>query len=333
MEFDRKAPSGGLEITSTIESGKVNFECKVYLKGEKRDSSTNVDIRIWNREKELIFWGHHPLWQEEPARGIILHPRLWQGVEEPYLYRVRVALVNEGQREEEVLERSLVLRSLREIPMKGWFLNDRPLEIRAVAYEIPEVEEAPAATDGSVREEQIRRDLELIKEMGANSVCPIGEIREEVFCRICEETGLLLWQQFDEKMPRFWGMTDGLVTLENRFPTDRYYYYKACWSKSPFVYISMDSLILLPGGNAQVTVYSNQPKVALYVDGVLFEFRTEGPDFVFEEIPVKQLPLMLTAETRECSMSVTAYPIYKKSTKQLREGVESGSGNDVFGSI
>lgn len=34
-----------------------------------------------------------------------------------------------------------------------------------------------------------------------------------------------------------------------------------------------------------MTVYSNQRKVALYVDGVLFEFGTNGPEFHFRGYP------------------------------------------------
>lgn len=323
MKFDRKAPGEGLEITATMQSGKAYLECKVHLKWEGEETLSllpsaekYLDIRIWDRENRPVFRCHHPLWQEEPAKGILLHPGLWQGTEDPYLYRVRAALMNGKECMADVLEKPLALRSFVEIPMKGWFLNDKSFEIRAVAYEIPEAKEAAVAADRALRETQIRRDLVLIKEMGANGICPIGGVCDEMFCRICDETGFILWRQFDEKMPRFRGMADGLVSLDNQFPTDRYYYYKACWSKEPFVYVSMESLTLQPNGNVRVTVYSNRKKVALYVDGVLFEFRTEGPDFVFEGIPVKNFPLLLTAETGECSMSVTAYPVHKRLQEQ-----------------
>lgn len=150
------------------------------------------------------------------------------------------------------------------------------------------------------------------------------------FCRLCDEAGLLLWwrdegrdaesqtvkgkpgQSFG-KIPRFYGTADSLLTWGERSFSDRYYFYKACWSREPFVYISMASLSLQKNGNAQVTVYSNQKKVALYVDGILFEFRMDGPDFLFQEIPVKRLPLLLTAEAGTCSMSLTAYPFTKLS--------------------
>lgn len=319
MEFDKEAPGGGLEITTTIQSGKAYLEYKVYVKKEEQKplleaAEESLDIQIWDKEGQLVFWGCYPMWQEEPAKGVILHPRLWQGTEDPYLYSVRAVLVKGKECVTDVLEKSLALRTFCEIPMKGWFLNDRPLEIRAVAYEIPEGVESTFGTKSEWREKQIRKDLELIKKMGANGICPLGEGWEAPFYRICDEMGLLLWHQFDEKMPRFWGMAEGLVSLEHHIPTDRYYFYKACWSKEPFVYISRESIVFAPNGNIRVTVYSNQPKVALYIDSVLFEFRTEGPDFVFEEIPVKTLPLMITAETRECSMSVTTYPRQKTFT-------------------
>lgn len=326
MEFDRKGPEGGLEIYTTVENGKALLECKVYLrKGVAEElledvaapleqcNETYLDIRMWDREDRLVFCCCHPLWQEELAKGLILHPHLWQGAEEPYLYRVRVSLMENKAYAVDVIETTLALRTFREIPRKGWFLNDRPFSIRAVAYVIPASVVLSCILDRNERGMRIRQDLELIRRMGANTVCPVGGEIDREFCRICDELGLLMWWIEEADIPQFYGTPDSLLTFRGRFLTDRYYYYKACWSKEPFVYISTESLVLQQNGNARVTVYSNQKKVALYVEGALFEFKAEGPDFLFEEIPVKRLPLMLTAEAGECSMSVTAWRFTENS--------------------
>ncbi len=308
MEFDKKAPDGGLEITTTVQSGKAYLQCGLHLLQEETDRESYLDLRIWDRENRLVFCASHPLWLGEPLKGLILHPRLWQGTEDPYLYRVRAALMQKKDCEVDVLEQHLALRNLCEIPMKGWFLNDKPMEIRAVAYDSFTIKGASEEERIEHREVQIRQDLQLIREMGANGICLLGA-QDEIFYRLCDEIGLLLWQQPEEKIPRFKEL------VEKDSLTDRYYYYKACWSKEPFVYISRESLAFQENGSIQVTVYSNQQKVALYVDGDLFEFRGSGPDFVFERIPIKQLPLLLTAETRECSMSLSDYPVHKNFTK------------------
>lgn len=330
MEFDRKGPEGGLEMYSTIENGKALLECKVYLQktlaeemAEESENTfsqrrnTSVDIRMWDREERLVFYCNYPLGQEELAKGIILHPHLWQGMEDPYRYRVRVALMEQKHCVTDMIETFFAFRTFRRSPQKGWLLNQKPFSVRAVVYELPVGAVVPAS---SMEEWNrcIRRDLELIKQMGANTLCLIGE-PDRRFCELCDEIGLLIWWRdaadFDKQdsadIPRFYGTEDSLLTLRGRFLTDRYYFYKACWSKEPFVHISTESLAYQENGTIKVAVYSNQNKAALYVNGVLYEFKTEGPEFLFEEIPVTGMPLMLTAETGECSTSVTVYRVHR----------------------
>lgn len=341
MEFDRRGLEGGVEIYTSIQNGKAMFECKVHLKktwaeeymtGETEEDNQSpegayLNICVWDREERLLFYCRHFLEQEEPVRGMLLHYHLWQGVEDPYLYRIRVALMEREDYAADVWEGSFALRTIREIPGKGWFLNEMSFLIRPVAYVIPSSKSYSGLINTNVRDAMIRRDLGLMCQMGANTVCPIGGEIDREFYQICDEMGLMLWwkdwNQSGEKstgrveIPRFHGTVDSLLAVYDRLPTEQYYFYKACWSKEPFVYISVNSLHLA-NGTAEVTVYSNQKKVALYVEGTLFEFRTEGPDFVFQEIPVKRLPMLLTAEAGECCMSVEAMPFQIKRSKNIK---------------
>lgn len=299
MKFDRKAPGGGLEIITTVQNGKANFQCTFHLQCTEEKKDSYVELRIWDRENRLVFRACCPRELHEPLKGIILHPHLWQGTEDAYLYRVQAVLMTKQHYQEDVLEKSLAFHSLYEVPMKGWFLNDRPIEIRAVGYELP---------GQNAYENQLRRDLQLIRNMGANGIFFGGEEIPELLQRTCEEQGLIVWRMKGETTAEFSQLQ------ENGFFTDVFYSYKARWSKEPFVYISKESLSLESDGTIRVTVYSNQSKVALYTEGDLFEFRREGPDFVFEGIPVKQLPILLTAETGACSMSLSACSVHKMFT-------------------
>lgn len=298
MKFDRKAPGGGLEIATTVQNGKALFRCRFYFESQQEELDCYVELRIWDRENRLVFRGCHPAGNPEPLKGMILHPHLWQGPEDAYLYRVQAVLISPQNGQQDLLEQNLGFYHLSEIPMKGWFLNEKPIEIRAVAYELSNQE----------TEEPLRRNLQLIRDMGANGIFMDSNEKKELLHEICEELGLIVWKTCGDNMPRFQEL------LQNGFLTDSYYLHKARWGRSPFVYISKESLSLEKDGSARVTVYSNQPKVALYVQGELFEFRREGPDFVFEGIPIKQFPIMLTAETGACSMSLSEYPVHKMFT-------------------
>lgn len=308
MEFDRKAPGGGLEIVTTVQNGKAGFQCTFYFQSIQDDANYYLELRIWDRENHLVFRASRWEYYHEPLTGMILHPRLWQGPEDPYLYRVQAVLWTKQNYQEDVLEKSLAFHSLYEVPMKGWFLNDKPIEIRAVSYGLPGGGIPLRKDEEHVYENQLRSDLEIIRDMGANGIFPIEEEVPELLQRMCEELGLIVWRTYGDSMPEFSQLQ------ENGFCTDVFYSHKARWGKEPFVYISKESLVFEAGGTVGVTVYSNQAKVALYVKGDLFEFRGEGPDFVFQGIPAKQLPILLAAETGACSMSLYDQPVHKMFT-------------------
>lgn len=106
-------------------------------------------------------------------------------------------------------------------------------------------------------------------------------------------------------LPQLGGRGDNLRSPADGSARELFYYYKAHWSKEPFVYLSGDSLLRQENGNYQVKVYSNQEKVALYIGGRLFEYKSGAQELIFQELPLKCFPAMLTAQAGDCMMSVT----------------------------
>lgn len=319
MKFDRSCPFGAMEVYTKSEPGKVFLECKLHLKSEetRRDSEADsgyLEVEIWDKEERLVFYCRQAAGGEEPIRGILLHPHLWRGVESPYRYLFRARIWQDGS-VADTFEQNFILCEFRHISGKGWYLNGEAFEMRPVCYEIPTEENAKLCHEISTQENaklcyaQIRHDLERMLKMGANTICPVAERIMPEFLSLCEEMGLVVYRKVCE--------TPGEppIALFNRLTGGQYYRYKASWSREPFVYINPHSLLWQENGNAEVTVYSNQKKVALYVEGVLFEFQSDGPEFRFQEIPAKKLPLRLSAEAEECTMSVTAKPVHRIFTK------------------
>lgn len=78
----------------------------------------------------------------------------------------------------------------------------------------------------------------------------------------------------------------GLVTWDRSLKKDAYYYYKACWSKTPFVHLTGRRFVNRCGDTTTVKVYSNQPSMAFYRNGRLFAERSGQQVFVFEHVPL-----------------------------------------------
>ena len=79
-------------------------------------------------------------------------------------------------------------------------------------------------------------------------------------------------------------------------------------SSEPVLYPALSTLHRQKNGLVSLTIYSNQKKVVLYVEGVLFLFQSAAsgdPEFIFEDIPVAKLPLHLAAEAGNLSISLT----------------------------
>ena len=74
----------------------------------------------------------------------------------------------------------------------------------------------------------------------------------------------------------------GLVTFDRKLKKDAFYLYKAAWGTEPFVHVCGSRYVDRVGETTMVKVYSNQPQVALYVDGELVGEETGERVFTFE---------------------------------------------------
>ena len=79
----------------------------------------------------------------------------------------------------------------------------------------------------------------------------------------------------------------GLVTFDRSLRKDAFYLYKAAWNrKTPFVHLCGKRYINRCEAETEIKVYSNQPSVALFVDGVKIGEKTGDTVFTF------RVPLM-----------------------------------------
>lgn len=278
-------------ITSKIENGKA------YLKFDWEDKTAQaVLIQIQDAEKKEVFRCLYPFSEEEPAGAILLHPHLWNSTEAPYLYHVTAHFISSEGKIVESQTHFLALRTLEELEGKGWFLNGQPFAIRAVKWDAGKL----------LKVRGVLSVLEELRNMGANALyLPENGCTEE-FAQVCAEMGFLIFEDAlrGDILPP---SCSQLFLTKPPFFTDLYYCCKAKWSREGFVYISMESICQKDNGTLSMKVYSNLKKTALYIDGVLFEFMTGEQEYLFEEIPVKKYPVMLTAEAGECRMAVTLY--------------------------
>ena len=77
----------------------------------------------------------------------------------------------------------------------------------------------------------------------------------------------------------------GLVTMDRRYKKDSFYAYKAWLSDEPFVHLCGKRYIDRVEDVTKVTVYSNQPAVELFANGVSLGVKEAADHFFYFEVP------------------------------------------------
>ena len=77
----------------------------------------------------------------------------------------------------------------------------------------------------------------------------------------------------------------GLVTFDRKYKKDSFYAYKAWLSDEPFVHICGKRYVDRVEDVTKVTVYSNQPEVELFANGVSLGKQTSDVHFFYFEVP------------------------------------------------
>ena len=326
-------------ITTKLENGKAYLEFALPEKIGRLLSALQIEIWEGAEGERLVFHGEYAPEETDCMTALLLRPHLWDGMRDPYVYLVkaqgRFGAAEYGETfgvtaEEETVDASsidevtevywqqeLAIYDVRVIDKKGIFLNEKEFLSHEVVYRLP-----PQISDAGTREEQVRRDLERLARMGANVIRLEGTGAEgqdspevRAFYSLCRSRGFLpgdLWIR-PENLPVYRGLPgettcQALLAADGRTLTERYYYYQAKWNSEPVLYPALSTLHRQENGLLSLTIYSNQKKVVLYVDGVLFLFQSAAsgdPEFIFEDIPVAKLPLHLAAEAGNLSISLT----------------------------
>ena len=331
-----------LGITTKLENGKAYLEFALPEKIGRLLSALQIEIWEGAEGERLVFHGEYSSEEADSMTALLLRPHLWDGMRDPYVYLVKaqgrfgtveygenmggIKNQEESDHAEDITEavevywqQELAIYDVHVIDKKGIFLNEKEFLPHEVVYRLP-----PQISGAGTREEQIKGDLDRLARMGVNAIRlegtgsgTEGQNRCEVraFYSLCRRRGFLtddLWIR-PEILPVYRGlpgetMAEALLAADGRTLTERYYYDQAKWSSEPVLSPALPTLHRQENGLRSLSIYSNQKKVVLYVDGVLFLFQSAAsgdPEFIFEDIPVAKLPLHLAAEAGNLSISLT----------------------------
>ena len=214
----------GLKVTPTVEGkdGSVHVECWANVE------NPDVTVTLTDAEGKTVASG-------KGADVTLTIPKvhLWDGVEDPYLYTATLQLNKDGQAVDEISCRFGV-RSFRVDPKEGFFLNGRKYPLHGVSRH-----QDRKGIGNALTKEMHKEDMDLIREIGANTIRLAHYQHDQYFYDLCDEYGMIVWAEIpyiSEHMPN--GRENTISQMKELIVQNYNHPSIVCWGVSNEITIS-----------------------------------------------------------------------------------------------
>ena len=186
------ASSGVFFTQSDVSEESALLKIETLLSSRKMGlNDCEVEFQLWDKNKQVYRTVENEITADNKVvmSMTLKKPHLWNGVEDPYLYKGVVILRKNGK-EIDRREEEIGFRYFSVDPEKGFFLNGKPYRLNGVNRHEDRSERASAFYNRDHDE-----DLELIREMGCNAVRLCHYPQAKYVHQQMDRQGLIAWPE------------------------------------------------------------------------------------------------------------------------------------------
>ena len=169
----------GIKVTPEVKGNDAEIRVETWTNTEG-----NVKVTLLDAEGNAAAEGN--------GTNAVLNVKnvhLWDGVRDPYLYTVKAELSVNGKVVDEV-STSCGVRYFSFDADKGFFLNGRPYNLHGVSRH-----QDFKGIGNAITKEHHDRDMELICEVGANTIRLAHYQHDQYFYDLCDKYGMVVWAE------------------------------------------------------------------------------------------------------------------------------------------
>lgn len=176
----------------TISRNNAEFDVDCYMKNYGIEQTVQVQVSVIDHLENLVIEDSCHVYIEKATKTTVTlnvdKPHLWDGIDDPYLYTLKVNLLVE----DDVVDERLINLGLRYFHMddKAFYLNGKECRLNGVSRH-----QDWEGIGNALLNTHHDRDMELIKEIGANSIRLAHYQHAPYFYDLCDRAGMIVWAE------------------------------------------------------------------------------------------------------------------------------------------